>query len=148
MKRLIAVIALALLGSAFLATPANADEIKKVYVCKYVKTPGTNEVQKNGSLIFVSVNAVGGNTAIGSVFSDQHGLSVVVATDQDPAPDESICVLDETPPPTDTPTDTPKEPEEGVLPNTGGSDGWLLLVAGLLGTAGVATLSMRRFIKE
>jgi hypothetical protein len=47
--------------------------------------------------------------------------------------------------PTEEPQVSPAE-AEAVLPDTGGSELWLLLVSGVLGTAGMLTLSMRRFM--
>jgi|GEM_PF-4167661 len=80
---------------------------KKVFVCKYVGTPGTNErLQTGNNPISVSINAIDHNTWDGSVpgwFSDQHDRSYVLAYDTGQRkPSVSSC-------PDPTP-DTPPEP--------------------------------------
>ena len=61
------------------------DTAKKVWVCKFVGTPGVNERLKSGkNPISVSVNSIGHNTWNGSVpgwFSDAHDRSFVIAYD-------------------------------------------------------------------
>jgi hypothetical protein len=60
------------------AKPADADADPKVYVCKYVGTPGVDErLQTGQNPIEVSVNATGG-TAVGSYFADKQGRSFVL----------------------------------------------------------------------
>jgi LPXTG-motif cell wall-anchored protein len=60
------------------AKSADADADPKVYVCKYVGTPGVDErLQTGQNPIEVSVNATGG-TAIGSYFADAHGRSYLL----------------------------------------------------------------------
>jgi hypothetical protein len=70
----------------------------KVYVCKYVGTPGVNERLQTGlNPIEVSVNATGG-TAVGSYFADAHGRSYVLGiVPIHPAPTKADC------PPPDVP---------------------------------------------
>lgn len=54
----------------------------KVYVCKYVGTPGEDErLQTGQNPISVSTNAVAEFAGLGSWFNDQHGRSFVVAWD-------------------------------------------------------------------
>jgi hypothetical protein len=86
-----------LLGSTtgFCYAPASHDEApSKVFVCKYVGTPGVDEVLQTGqNPIDVSVNAIGEDpVVIGSYFNDAHGRSYVLAYDtgQD-EPDVSEC---------------------------------------------------------
>ena len=67
---------------------------KKVYVCKYVGTPGQNErLQTGGNPINVSVNAIQNFQGIGSYFNDQQGRSFVVAWDSGDGqePPVSMC---------------------------------------------------------
>lgn len=55
---------------------------KKVYVCKYVGTPGQNEqLQTGDNPISVSVNAIQNFQGLGSYFNDAQGRSYVVAWD-------------------------------------------------------------------
>lgn len=66
----------------------------KVYVCKYVGTPGDNErLQSGQNPVSVSVNALPVNTGLGSFFADQHGRSYVVAWDNGDKvePPVSLC---------------------------------------------------------
>ena len=64
----------------------------KVFVCKYVGTPGVNEALQTGdNPISVSSNATGG-TAVGSYFSDQQGRSFVLVVDSgQPEPNVNTC---------------------------------------------------------
>jgi len=67
---------------------------KKVFVCKYVGTPGVDErLQTGDNPISVSVNAIPlGNVQVGSEFADAQGRSVVIAFDVgQPEPDVSEC---------------------------------------------------------
>jgi hypothetical protein len=70
------------------------DSVKecKVFVCKYVGTPGVNErLQTGQNPISVSANSTGG-TAVGSFFNDAQGRSFVLAIDNgQPTPDVSLC---------------------------------------------------------
>ena len=78
----------------------------KVFVCKYVGTPGVDEVLQTGqNPISVSVNAIPLDPVeVGSEFADAQGRSVVIAFDvgqPEPSPDD--C-----PPPTSSTTTTVK----------------------------------------
>jgi len=71
---------------------------KKVWVCKYVRTPGGDEVLQTGqNPISVSVNAIpnppGPNVQIGDEFADAQGRSIVVGFDNGgPPPDiTTLC---------------------------------------------------------
>lgn len=71
---------------------------KKVWVCKYVGTPGVNERLKSGkNPISTSVNSIEHNQWDGSIpgwFSDKHDRSFVLAYDGDnKQPDISNCYL-------------------------------------------------------
>lgn len=101
---LLAVLAL-LLSPFAVASPAfgakpDDDEPKKVFVCKYVGTPGVDErLQGGNNPISVSVNAIipqydgDAEALIGMEFADQHGASIVIAVDegQEPEPGVSDC---------------------------------------------------------
>ena len=66
---------------------------KKVFVCKYVGTPGVDErLQTGDNPISVSVNAIPGwNGTIPSFFADQHGRSYVLAYDTGQKPEPSVA---------------------------------------------------------
>lgn len=72
------------------------EEPKKVFVCKFVGTPGIDErLQTGQNPISVSVNAIPNFQGIGSYFADAHGRSLVLAFDEGQAePDISACVTD------------------------------------------------------
>lgn len=82
-----------------LATPA-----PKVFVCKYVGTPGTNETLQTGqNPISVSSNAIKDYKGPGSYFNDAQGRSYVLVEDTgQPEPNVSECPtpINPTPPPT------------------------------------------------
>lgn len=88
------------------ATATSTTSPSKVYVCKYVGTPGVNETLQTGqNPIEVSVNAIPNGWSIGAFFSDQQGRSYVLATvPQSPEPNASNCPQNGTP--TSTPTAT------------------------------------------
>lgn len=93
------------------------EQPKKVYVCKYVGTPGVDEVLQTGqNPIEVSVNAIGQawNGNIPGYFNDQHGRSYVLG------------YVPMTPEPTadDCPSDEDQDPEYNVTvsPNQGSCD--------------------------
>ncbi len=70
---------------------------KKVYICKYVGTPGVDErLQTGGNPIEVSVNALPGaptNPAVGDMFNDAQGRSVVIAlSPANPVPTIADCL--------------------------------------------------------
>lgn len=102
-------------------TPPEATTVvpKKVWVCKYVGTPGVDERLKEGKQpISVSVNAIpnppGPNVQIGDEFADAQGRSIVVGFD-DGGPPPDITLL--CPQHTGTTTTT----EEGSTTTTAGS---------------------------
>ncbi|HEX5857691.1 MAG TPA: hypothetical protein VFY91_06240 [Microbacterium sp.] len=68
---------------------------RKVFVCKYVGTPGDGEVLQTGqNPISVSVNAIFGNgpVVIGDFFEDAQGRSIVIAFDVgQPEPSVDDC---------------------------------------------------------
>ena len=73
--------------------PAGADPLGKVFVCKYVGTPGVNESLQTGqNPIDVSINAIKDYNGVGSYFNDQQGRSYVLAEDiGQPDPSVSQC---------------------------------------------------------
>lgn len=73
---------LALMASAAGAFPLHAEANDKVFVCKYVGTPGDNETLQTGqNPISVSVNAIPVGASIGAYFADAQGRSLVIAFD-------------------------------------------------------------------
>lgn len=99
-----------------LATPE-----PKVFVCKYVGTPGVNETLQTGqNPISVSQNAIKDFAGIGSYFNDEHGRSLVVAFDT--GQDEPECPVPqnnppkEETPPTSQPTPSNSTPVETSVP--------------------------------
>ena len=137
---------IAAVGLVALSAPAYAaDANSKVWVCKYVRTPGGDEVLKEGqNPIKVSGNSVDkdkdGQVFVGDQFADAQGRSVIVQIDgEDPGAD--IC--SPTPPP-----DGGTTPGDGA-PDTGGEGGGVPvgLVGGgalLVGAALVAAEAERR----
>jgi hypothetical protein len=88
----------AITGLIFLALagPATAGENNtKWFVCKYVGTPGVNEVLQTGkNPISVSENAINQSPVIpGTFFEDAHGRSYVLVEDtgQKPEPSPDLC---------------------------------------------------------
>ena len=78
----------------------------KVFVCKYVGTPGVNEILQTGNNpISVSVNSIPNYSGVGSYFADAQGRSYVLAEDtrqgggQTGEPNVSNCPRPEGPPP-------------------------------------------------
>lgn len=97
-------------ASAAMATPPT-DTGVKVFVCKYVGTPGDDEVLQTGNNpISVSVNAIPNYQGVGSYFADAQGRSYVLGEDtrtgggQQGEPDVSECPDPEGPPPPPEPT--------------------------------------------
>ncbi len=85
-------------SSAALAGQGENNGADKVFVCKYVGTPGTDEVLQTGqNPISVSVNAIPNYQGVGSYFADAQGRSYVLAEDtrtgggQTGEPDVSEC---------------------------------------------------------
>jgi hypothetical protein len=151
-RRLLSISAagLAAVGLLALSAPAYAAPASsKVWVCKYVGTPGVDEVLKGGkNPIEVSSNSVdpgeNGTIEVGDQFADAQGRSVVVQIGG-ASPGSDACSA--TPPPTVPPTNPPK-PGDGA-PHTGGegSDVPVGLVGGgalFVGAAFVAAAAERR----
>jgi hypothetical protein len=141
--------AISAVGLVALSAPAHAaPTTSKVWVCKYVRTPGGDEELKSGkNPISVSGNSVDkdedGQIFVGDQFADAQELSVVVQIGGDD-PGADIC--SPTPPPVE-PT-TPPKPGNGA-PETGGESGDVpvALVGGgalLVGAALVAAEAERR----
>jgi len=149
---------IAAVGLVALSAPAYAaDANSKVWVCKYVRTPGGDEVLKSGkNPIEVSGHSVDkdkdGQVFVGDQFADAQGRSVVVQIGgEDPGSD--IC--SPTPPAVIPPTTAPTaRPTGGTTPgakapHTGGEGGGVPvgLVGGgvlLVGAALVAAEAERR----
>jgi hypothetical protein len=142
---------LATVGLVAFSSPAQAaDADSKVWVCKYVGTPGSDErLQTGNNPIFVSGHSVDkdndGQVFVGEQFADAQGRSVIVQIEGE----EPSC--SETPPPTIPPTTPPTGgPTPGTgAPHTGGEGGDVPvgLVGGgalLVGAALVAAEAERR----
>ena len=86
-------------GSSVVITTSGAEK-GKVFVCKYVGTPGADErLQTGDNPISVSVNAIPGGAFVGAYFADAHGRSYVLAYDVgQPEPDVSGCPQPDVPP--------------------------------------------------
>jgi hypothetical protein len=119
---------------------------EKWFVCKYVGTPGVDEILQTGqNPISVSENAIPLDPVVAGVyFQDSQGRSYVLVEDTgQPEPPASQCppVTAPTPPPTPTPTPVPAAtptptPVALQLPNTSTvdtstsrSDGYLWQIA-------------------
>jgi len=129
-----AIVALAVGASLIFAATANA--APKVFVCKYVGTPGVDETLQTGqNPIEVSANAIPGPGPVepGYEFADQQGRSVVVATEscgeEEPSPSPSPSVSpspepstspspDPTTSPSTSPTSPPPSPSESPSPSS------------------------------
>jgi hypothetical protein len=121
MKRMLWVMGALLLAVGFASTAVGAQELPeettstsgpethKVFVCKYVGTPGVDEVLQTGdNPISVDIHAVD-FPGIGAFFADGQFRSFVLAFDvgqDEPSPDECPDV---TPPTTEPPTTTTTE---------------------------------------
>ena len=155
-RRLLSISAAAIVavGLVAVSSPAYAaDANSQVWVCKYVGTPGDDEVLKEGkNPIEVSGNSVDkdkdGQVFVGDQFADAQGRSVVVQIEgEDPGAD--IC--SPTPPPEISPTPSPTggTTPGTAAPDTGGEGGGVPigLVGGgvlLVGAALVAAEAERR----
>ena len=114
---------LALAGTATLASgwfaEATPGDPHKVWVCKYVQTPHSNEVLKAGkNPIFVdwaSLTLREDAPEVGDTFSDAHERSVVVQIGG-ASPGTGACVV--TPPTTTTPPTTPPTTTTSMPPTT------------------------------
>jgi hypothetical protein len=96
----------------------------KVFVCKYVGTPGVDErLQTGNNPISVSVNAIKDYKGVGSYFVDAQGRSFVLAEDtrtgggQEGEPSADQCPAPVVPDDSDSPgnPDTPGEPGKGDI---------------------------------
>jgi len=78
----------------------NTSAAEKVFVCKYVGTPGADErLQTGDNPISVSVNAIPDEASVGAFFADEHGRSYVLAYDVgQPQPGVSECPRPDVPP--------------------------------------------------
>ena len=150
---------IAAVGLVALSAPAHAaDANSQVWVCKYVRAPGEDEVLKPGkNPIQVNGHSVDqdkdGQIFVGDQFADAQGRSVVVQIGGE-NPGAGACSA--TPPPTPSPTPSPTTaPPTGgttpgaVAPHTGGEGGDVPvgLVGGgalLVGAALVAAEAERR----
>ena len=128
---------IAAVGLVGLSSTAHAaDANSKVWVCKYVRTPGGNEVLKAGkNPIEVSGHSVDkdkdGQVFVGDQFADGQERSVIVQIEgSDPGPGICSPVPPVTPENPDTPGGTPGTPGTGA-PGTGGEGSGMPL--GLLG---------------
>lgn len=83
-----------------LTTTTETETPKKVFVCKYVGTPGVDErLQTGQNPINVSINAIPGGASVGAYFADAQGRSFVLAFDTgQPEPSVSECPGGDTPP--------------------------------------------------
>jgi|GEM_PF-1722668 len=108
--KVVAAAAIGFLVAGMSATAATADPAEKVWVCKYVGTPGVDEVLKRGNdgLINVSANTLKDQEiAIGAFFPDAQGRSLVVQIGGE-RPDVSlVCPGYEVPVTAEEPTLTP-----------------------------------------
>jgi hypothetical protein len=135
------------IGMFALATPAYAaDANSQVWVCKYVQTPGGDEVLKDGkNPIEVNGHSVDkdkdGQIFVGDQFADAQERSVVVQIGGDD-PGADIC--SPTPPPDVTPTNPPNGggTPGTTAPHTGGegTDDPIGLAAGGLLLVGAGAL--------
>ena len=104
---------IAAVGTVVLSAPAQgADASSQVWVCKYVTTPGGNEILAPGkNPIKVSGHSVDqdkdGQVYVGDEFVDAQGRSVVVQIGgEDPGPGACLTTPTETPTATSTATPT------------------------------------------
>jgi LPXTG-motif cell wall-anchored protein len=141
----LAVAGTALVGSSVSAGPGG----DKVFVCKYVGTPGEDErLQTGQNPISVSVNAIPAGAQVGAFFADQQGRSFVLAFDTgQPEPPVSECPPPDGPTTTTTggPTTTGGGGPTTTLPNTGADNASLIgaAVVFVLG-GGIAMAAARR----
>jgi hypothetical protein len=156
-RRLLSVSAaatIAAVGLVALSTPAHAaDADSQVWVCKYVGTPGDDEVLKEGkNPIEVNGNSVdkdkNGQVFVGDQFADAQGRSVVVQIGGED-PGAGICSPAIQPTTTPTARPTAGTTPGAAAPHTGGegSDVPVGLVGGaalLVGAALVAAEAERR----
>jgi hypothetical protein len=118
------------LGTMGVAQAAEVQE--KVFVCKFVGTPGVNEtLQAGDNPISVAVNAIplfdpndpandSAADLVGKEFTDQQGRSLVLEVDTgQPDPPASACQpIGPPPPPPPPPPTTPTPPPVGACPGS------------------------------
>ena len=139
---------IALLGGVAMASSASADPEPKVFVCKFVMTPGTatETLQTGQNPILVSANSTSGAT-VGQFFNDQQGRSLVLAVAAD-GQKTTTLTCPQTPPPVKPPVNPPVNPPNSGPPHTGGIgdvnplNG--LIALGLLTAGAGVSLSLRR----
>ncbi|HEY6416858.1 MAG TPA: hypothetical protein VIX41_11485 [Acidimicrobiales bacterium] len=107
MRRVLLVLTLLVLaGCATAAVSGQELPSDKVFVCKYVGTPGVDErLQTGQNPISVSINSIpaGVPIEVGSIFADAQGRSLIIAFDVgQPEPSPEDCP--QTPPPPTTTT--------------------------------------------
>ena len=98
-------------GAVFAYSMTNPDGVyHKVYVCKYVGTPGTNErLQTGDNPISVDTHSLSGFTGLGSFFNDAQGRSIAIAWDNGDHTEPSVTMC---PPP------APDQVPVPAMPNT------------------------------
>jgi uncharacterized repeat protein (TIGR01451 family) len=107
---------------------SNNNDNLKVYVCKYVGTPGDGErLQTGNNPIDVSVNSIRDYTGVGSFFADGQGRSFVLAEDHGQGtPDISQCPAPQSGGNSTTPSGTPLSSASATpsdTPSTGSPSG-------------------------
>jgi hypothetical protein len=118
-----------MLATCVTAAQAEAPQVHKSYVCKYVGTPGVDEVLQTGqNPIWVDNHSLGDHTAtltfVGEEFTDAQGRSIVIVANTaklDPEPSVEDCPavdVSPTPTPTETVTPTPTPTETTPPPTT------------------------------
>lgn len=138
---------LAVMGSAMVCSSASAGSDDKVFVCKFVGTPGVDErLQTGQNPISVSVNAIpgDGSVEVGDEFADAQGRSVVLAFDTgQPEPDVSECEQFLPPTTSTTPTTGGGTPDT-TLANTGAENASVIGAALLLVLGGGIAMALAR----
>ena len=96
MRRLLVLPLLGLLGACGASAASGTDPTfpsHKVFVCKYVGTPGLDErLQTGDNPISVDISSLANFVALGDFFNDEQGRSVAIAFDTgQPEPPVSDC---------------------------------------------------------
>jgi hypothetical protein len=123
MKRLVLLLAVLTACATGASAGDDTETPRKVFVCKYVGTPGVDErLQTGQNPISVSVNAIpdppGPNVQVGDEFADAQGRSLVIAFDVgQPEPDVSDCPQPPTPTTTTHATTTTAKATTTTQPN-------------------------------
>lgn len=116
-KHFLLIVAFTIVGALAMLAVAKATPAPKVFVCKYVGSPGINETLQTGqNPISVSLNAIPDGTGVGDSFADQHGRSLVIAFDE--GQDEPECPAPT--PPEEEPEPEKEEPIDRTPVNEGG----------------------------